>query len=175
MYGFALCSACVQGSFQLYVEVFDDDPNVPLFEDSHVDDIYVDSTLSTSPSFTAEQWYTGDHDSRILLSFRVQCNANFYGSECAVYCVAQDDNGGHFTCSSSGEKLCLSGWSDPSGNCLTRKELIMRTGSCLPIACSMRWFPSGTLPRAQQAWGRGHCEHYSHRVFTCFLFLFFSE
>ena len=108
----------MQGSFQLYVEVFDEDP----FDDSRVDDIYVDSSLSTSSSFTAEQWYPGDHGSRIRLSFRVQCTADFYGSNCAIFCVAQDDSGGHYTCGSGGERICLSGWSDPSGNCLTRKD-----------------------------------------------------
>ena len=110
----------MQGSFQLYTEVFD----VDLISDSRVDNIYVGRSLSPSSSFTAEQWYLGDHGSRIRLSFRVQCTANFYGSDCAIFCVAQDDSGGHYTCGSSGERVCLSGWSDPSGNCLTRKELL---------------------------------------------------
>ena len=110
----------MQGSFQLYTEVFD----VDVFDDSRVDDIYAERSLSPSSSFTGVQSFTGDHGSRIRLSFRVQCTANFFGSNCAILCVARDDSGGHFTCGNSGERICLSGWSDPGGNCLTRKELL---------------------------------------------------
>ena len=122
-----------QGSFQLYVQVFELDGLTTPYDRVRVDDIYVDRSLSPSSSFAGEQWYSGDHGSRIRLSFRVQCSANFYDSNCAIYCVAQDDSsGGHYTCGSSGEKICRSGWSDPNGNCLSRKEL--SSYSCLPTA-----------------------------------------
>ena len=35
-------------------------------------------------------------------------------------CVNTDSSSGHYTCGSNGEKRCLTGWSNPSGNCLTR-------------------------------------------------------
>ena len=109
-----------KGSFQLYVEVFDYDPT----RNEHVDDIYIVETLSPSSSFTTETWYTGVYgNSEIRLSFRVQCDVTFYGSDCATHCVNTDDDGiGHYTCDSNGQKICLSGWTDANYNCLTRKK-----------------------------------------------------
>ena len=89
--------------------------------DDHVDDIYVDVSLSVSSSFTTQTDFYGDHgNSRIRLSFRVRCNANYYGSDCATYCVNTDDSTGHYTCSPSGTKNCLSGWTGTE--CNTRKS-----------------------------------------------------
>ena len=102
---------------RLFIEVEDYDS---FNSDDHVDDIYVTISLTPSSSFTSRTAYNGVHgNSRIELSFRVQCTTNFYGSNCATYCVARDDSGGHYSCGSNGEKLCLSGWSDPTTDCTT--------------------------------------------------------
>ena len=109
---------CTQGSFQLYVRVVDEDTGN---SDDHVDDIYIDISLSVSSSFTTQTDFYGDHgNSRIRLAFRVRCNANYYGSDCATYCVNTDDSTGHYTCSPSGAKNCLSGWTGTE--CNTRKS-----------------------------------------------------
>ena len=34
--------------------------------------------------------------------------------------MSTDSSSGHYTCGSNGEKRCRAGWSNPSGNCLTR-------------------------------------------------------
>ena len=101
----------------MYIRVVDvDSANA----DDHVDDIYVDVSLSVSSSFTTETDFYGDHgNSRIRLSFRVRCGTNYYGSDCATYCVNTDDSTGHYTCSSSGTKICLSGWT--GSDCNTRE------------------------------------------------------
>ena len=112
------CIHHLQGSVKLFVEVNDKD----LIFDDHVDDVYV--TISRTPSsvFTSRVTYTGIHgNSRIELSFRVQCDSNFYGSNCATFCVARDDSGGHYACGPNGERICLAGWSEPSSDCTTRK------------------------------------------------------
>ena len=107
----------VQGSFQLYVRVVDEDSGN---SDDHVDDIYIDISLSVSSSFTTQTDFYGDHgNSRIRLAFRVRCNANYYGSDCATYCVNTDDSTGHYTCGPDGTKNCLSGWTGTE--CNTRK------------------------------------------------------
>ena len=109
----------VQGTVRLFIEVEDND-----FwnSDDHVDDVYATITRNPSSSFSSRRVYTGIHgNSRIELSFRVQCAANFYGSDCATFCVARDDSGGHYRCGSNGERICLSGWSGPSSSCTTRK------------------------------------------------------
>ena len=89
-----------------------------------MDDIYVEITISLSSVFTSSAYYYGDYgNARIQLSFRVRCSSNYYGSNCGTYCVNTDSSSGHYTCGSNGEKRCRSGWSNPSGNCLTRTFL----------------------------------------------------
>jgi hypothetical protein len=105
-----------QGGFQFYIRVSDED----VAFDDHVDDVYADVSLSPSSSFTSVRTFTGDHgNSRIALSFRVRCSANYYGSNCATYCVRTDNSRGHYTCGSNGQQICLPGWS--AANCLTRE------------------------------------------------------
>ena len=100
----------------LFIEVEDND----LVFDDHVDDVYVTITRNPSSSFSSRQTYTGVHgNSRIELSFRVQCTANFYGSNCATHCVPRDNSQGHYSCGSNGERICLSGWSEPASDCTT--------------------------------------------------------
>ena len=109
----------VQGQAQLYIEVVDnDDPD----SDDHVDDIYVDISLSPSASFSQVMSYNGNHgNGRIELSFRVQCEASFFGQNCTTFCQPTDDSTGHYTCGPNGEIVCLQGWQGATTNCLTRK------------------------------------------------------
>ena len=118
-----ICS-CQQGSFQFYVKVIDNDI---VTADDLVDEVYVSMVgLAVNSTFTTATAYTGQHgQGSITLQFQVVCNANYYGSNCTTYCVATDDNLGHYTCASDGSKQCLSGWSNPAGNCLTREKLCM--------------------------------------------------
>ena len=107
----------IQGTVRLFIEVEDYDS---FNADDHVDDVYVTITQSPSSSFSSRLAYTGVHgNSRIELSFRVQCTANFYGSNCATHCVPRDDSQGHYSCGSNGERICLSGWSEPVSDCTT--------------------------------------------------------
>ncbi len=114
----------LQGSFQLFIEVIEDDLISIL--DSLVDDVYIVETLAPSSSFTSETVYTGENGrADISLSFRVQCQENFYGSDCGTNCVDTDIEGvGHYTCdATTGQKDCNSGWTDANSGCLTRKLL----------------------------------------------------
>ena len=103
---------------RLYIEVEDND----VFYDDHVDDIYVTISLTPSSSFTSRTAYSGVHgNSRIELSFRLQCGSNLYGNNCTTFCEARNDSEGHYSCGTSGQRICLSGWSGPSSDCITRK------------------------------------------------------
>ena len=107
----------------LFIEVEDYDS---FNADDHVDDIYVSISRTPSSTFSSRAAYNGVHgNSRIELSFRVQCGRNFYGSNCSTYCVARNDSGGHYTCGINGERVCLSGWSEPSTSCTTRGLLMV--------------------------------------------------
>lgn len=52
--------------------------------------------------------------------FRVRCQANYFGSNCATLCVAQDSNTlGHFMCDDQGNRVCIDGYMGE--DCLTRE------------------------------------------------------
>ena len=59
----------------------------------------------------------------VAMQFKASCDQYYYSQTCTVYCKAQDDSvAGHYNCNSEGGKVCLTGWSDPDNNCLTRKR-----------------------------------------------------
>ena len=54
------------------------------------------------------------------IKYRYMCNSFYYGSLCEDYCKAQNDYwNGHYTCSSTGGKICNSGWTGT--NCIYGK------------------------------------------------------
>lgn len=109
----------MQGAIKLYIEVEDYDS---ITSNEHVDDIYVTISLVPNSTFTPRETFIGDSgNSRIELSFRVQCSNNLYGNNCTTFCVTRNDSGGHYTCGANGQMLCLSGWSEPLSNCSIRK------------------------------------------------------
>ncbi|XP_077286660.1 uncharacterized protein LOC143911581 [Arctopsyche grandis] len=65
----------------------------------------------------SEQWQANEDRSsdgmRVLeYEYRVTCDAHYYGQGCANFCRPRDDRFGHFKCSPTGERICLSGWQD---------------------------------------------------------------
>ncbi|XP_037945488.1 protein serrate [Teleopsis dalmanni] len=59
------------------------------------------------------EWKTLDHigtNARITYRVRVQCAVTYYNTTCTTFCRARDDQFGHYTCGSEGQKLCLQGW-----------------------------------------------------------------
>ncbi|RWS25715.1 neurogenic locus protein delta-like protein, partial [Leptotrombidium deliense] len=46
----------------------------------------------------------------LTFAYRVVCEENYYGENCETLCKPRDDQFGHFTCLSNGEKRCLQGW-----------------------------------------------------------------
>ena len=109
-----LCS--LQGMFQLFVNVIDRDVS---YHDL-IANIRINLILNPNASFTSLGKYGTGNGGSITLQFKVTCNTNYYGHTC-THCTDTDDNTGHFTCGSNGEKLCLTGWSGPTGNCTSRK------------------------------------------------------
>ena len=88
-----------------------------------MDDVYIPTEVQPMDSeFTAAQPFGGVFgNSEITLSFRVQCTNDTYGPNCTKYCISTDNENGHYLCSASGDKICLSNWTNSTGNCLTRK------------------------------------------------------
>jgi hypothetical protein len=60
-----------------------------------------------------EDWTEDEHRSShsvMKYEYRVTCDAHYYGAGCANLCRPRDDNFGHYKCSPTGERVCLSGW-----------------------------------------------------------------
>ncbi|KAG9509623.1 Delta-like protein 1, partial [Fragariocoptes setiger] len=65
-------------------------------------------------------WLTVKHDwtnnvhrtdsAALTYAYRVTCQANYYGEQCATLCRPRDDAYGHYTCSAAGSIVCLAGW-----------------------------------------------------------------
>ena len=72
------------------------------------------SRLATQRSVeVGETWHTDsdiNNSTQLQYSYRVVCDANYYGPQCADHCKARDDKFGHYTCGPNGEKVCLDGW-----------------------------------------------------------------
>ncbi len=44
---------------------------------------------------------------------------HFYRADCSQYCLARNDNSGHYTCNpADGSKICNSGYEHPETNCV---------------------------------------------------------
>lgn len=61
----------------------------------------------------SSEWTEDSHESvysSIQYDIRVTCDAHYYGKGCANLCRPRDDQFGHYTCSESGDIVCVSGW-----------------------------------------------------------------
>ncbi|CAH1999090.1 unnamed protein product [Acanthoscelides obtectus] len=60
-----------------------------------------------------ENWTKDSHSSKystLRFEYRVTCDSNYYGQGCENLCRPRDDSFGHYSCSPSGERVCLAGW-----------------------------------------------------------------
>ena len=90
--------------------------------DDLVDVVIFNQAITPGSGWTSYQNIGGYYGrAEIDARFRIYCNTNYYGSACNIYCVPTDNSQGHYTCGSNGNKVCRSGWTDASNNCLTRE------------------------------------------------------
>jgi delta-like protein len=70
----------------------------------------------------SDKW-TEDVDSSkystLKFEYRVTCKAHYYGKGCENLCRPRDDSFGHYSCSPSGERVCLAGW---TGDYCTKRK-----------------------------------------------------
>ena len=113
-------STCMpQGNFQLLVSTEDADSD----PDDLIDRNAFNQQLLPTGAWTGVFQVHGYYQAAcVAMQFKVSCGQYYYTQSCTVYCKAQDDNvEGHYNCNSEGGKVCLTGWSDPDNNCLTRE------------------------------------------------------
>lgn len=110
---------CPQGRFQFYVRIDDKDKGADDLVDRVAFNVYHPANDAWSPKISKEGVYN-----QVVLKarFKINCDANFYGTDCFTYCVATDNSRGHYTCDSNGGKKCKAGYQNPSTNCITRER-----------------------------------------------------
>jgi len=71
----------------------------------------------------------GDESRRRLLrmNFELECSENFYSENCAVFCQERDDDFAHLACDSSGNIVCMEGFTDLTTNCT---QCVLAQGCC---------------------------------------------
>lgn len=79
----------------------------------------VQRVLEVGPEWTEDNGVSTF--SSIQFEVRVTCDTHYYGDGCGNLCRPRDDQFGHYTCSSTGSIVCLSGWQDDY--CTKRKFL----------------------------------------------------
>ncbi|KRT85748.1 EGF domain-containing protein [Oryctes borbonicus] len=129
-------------SFSLIVEAWDGNLTKP--------DVLIRLTTQTwlevSQKWTPSENKTSSYNLKV--EFRVTCDVNYFGKGCENLCRPRDDNFGHFTCSPTGERVCLAGW---QGDYCTKPRCAPGCdeahGSCVkPNEC-----------RCQSGWEGSHC------------------
>ncbi|XP_061398751.1 neurogenic locus protein delta [Musca vetustissima] len=98
------------GTFTLIVEALHDTNNTANARSRSqlIQRLSVQQVLEVSP-----EWKTKKSESQytwLEYDFRVTCDPHYYGSGCANLCRPRNDQFGHYTCSETGEIICLSGW-----------------------------------------------------------------
>ena len=116
----------MQVTFQLYIKARDSDAGLIvdlINSDDDLDDIFIDQILEVSSNFTELEAYTGELNRvTVQMRFRVMCQQDYYGADCSIFCVAQnDDVNGYYTCNSDGSLRCLEGFTNPQNNCRDSK------------------------------------------------------
>ncbi|ESO09537.1 hypothetical protein HELRODRAFT_109730 [Helobdella robusta] len=113
-----------KGGIRLKVSVVDDD-SVFGFSPDYVDGLVYKLVAKPSASYLSAVSVSTVMGIRTKLYFtyRVYCDANYYGDDCAKNCVGHDDSlNGHYSCDSFGNKVCLKGWENEGNNCKDRQN-----------------------------------------------------
>ncbi|XP_012683523.1 delta-like protein C [Clupea harengus] len=61
----------------------------------------------------SEEWSKDVHlgeQSELRFSYHVVCDANYHGESCSEFCRPRNDAFGHYTCDTTGKRVCLTGW-----------------------------------------------------------------
>ena len=114
----------IQGAFQFYTKAKDSDPG-PTGDDD-IDDIIINKALEVNTGYTEMETFTGILKRVSLRArFRVMCQQDYYGADCSILCVAQNDNeNGYYTCNGDGSIQCLEGFENPNHNCRDSKFIM---------------------------------------------------
>ena len=110
----------LQTNVQVYIEVLDDNGVSSTVNPTRI--LYTQANLlpQLSGTFSSDTTINEGGSNVISLSYatRIECATNYYQSNCSVYCIPTNDNTGHYTCDTNGNKICLPDYGNTSNNCL---------------------------------------------------------
>ncbi|KAI4886490.1 hypothetical protein NFI96_024859, partial [Prochilodus magdalenae] len=110
---------------------------------------------------------TGEDSAQdVHYSYHVICDEHHYGDSCSDYCRPRDDTFGHYTCDSTGSRICLEGWngeyctepiclsgcSKEHGYCDTPGECKCRLGWQGPLCDECQRYPGCLHGTCNQPW-----------------------
>ncbi|XP_072548169.1 delta-like protein C [Salminus brasiliensis] len=104
--------------------------------------------------------------SKLSYSYHVACDEHYYGDSCSYYCRPRNDTFGHYTCDSTGNRICLEGWkgdycsqpicssgcSEEHGYCETPGECKCRLGWQGPLCDECQRYPGCLHGTCNQPW-----------------------
>jgi hypothetical protein len=122
-----------------------------LLSESLIARFSIQGELSVSDNWTQYASNNKQAPKEIEFEYRVTCDSNYYGAGCETLCRERDDNFGHYACSATGQRMCLSGWQ--GDYCSKRKSITSHEGS-LSLFCI------NTLT----AWGWDSAERGKHKL-----------
>ncbi|XP_014481474.1 PREDICTED: neurogenic locus protein delta-like [Dinoponera quadriceps] len=96
------------GTFSLIVEAYHDANSTQSTEKVLISRLTTQKWLDVGQEWTVDE-YRSAH-ARMEYEYRVRCVAHYYGKGCENLCRPRDDNFGHYSCSPTGERVCLTGW-----------------------------------------------------------------
>ena len=91
-----------------------DATDVDSIGNDNIDIVIIRITASMSPDFSSPTTFSGIRTSfptSTLVRYKFECDADYYGPSCTVFCVPHFDASGYYACSSTGDKICLAGYS----------------------------------------------------------------
>ncbi|XP_036332871.1 neurogenic locus protein delta [Rhagoletis pomonella] len=152
------------GTFTLIVEALHDTNNSANTRSNNllIQRLSLQQVLEVSP-----EWKTNKSEAQytwLEYDFRVTCDAHYYGSGCANLCRPRDDPFGHYTCSESGEIICLTGWQGDycdkaectkgceHGHCDKPNQCICQTGWKGPLCNECEPYPGCVHGTCNKPW-----------------------
>ena len=126
--------------------------------DDDVDLFLIDINVTSGINFSAPTTYNGMNGyGQIELRFRLSCTENYYGPDCATFCMEKNDEPGHYTCNSDRSIVCQPDYQDPITNCTM---CIPAEGCCKCLALLYNCIITTTLSYANGLVNRpGECSY----------------
>ena len=103
----------LQTTIKLCIEVLDDNGASSTVNPTRILNTQANlESPQVSRTFSSDTTVNEGGSNVISLSYatRIECARNYYQSDCSVYCIHTDDNTGHYTCDTNGNKICLPGF-----------------------------------------------------------------